>query len=85
MILRGALAQIACGLAIGLPVAVWAGGILRSQLFGVRNGDPLILGAAAGALIACALAAALVPARRATRIDPMQAPARRVVLARQYG
>ena len=73
MILRGALAQIACGLAIGLPVAVWAGGILRSQLFGVSNGDPLILGAAAGALIACALVAALVPARRATRIDPMQA------------
>ncbi len=73
MILRSALAQIACGLAIGLPVAVWAGGILQSQLFGVRYGDPLILGGAAGALLACALLAALVPARRATTIDPMQA------------
>jgi predicted permease len=73
MILRGALAQIACGLAIGLPVAIWAGSVLQSQLFGVRNGDPLILAAAAAALIACALLAALVPARRATTIDPMQA------------
>ncbi|MDR3701883.1 MAG: hypothetical protein P4L56_19695 [Candidatus Sulfopaludibacter sp.] len=60
-------------LAIGLPVAVWAGGILQSQLFGVRNGDPLILATAAAALIACAALAALVPARRATTIDSMQA------------
>jgi predicted permease len=73
MILRGALAQILCGLAIGLPVAIWAGRILQSQLFGVRNGDPLVFGGAAGALIACAVLAALVPARRATRIDPVQA------------
>ena len=73
MILRGALAQIALGLAIGLPAAVWAGGILRSQLYGVRNGDPWILGAVALMLTACAVLAALVPALRATRIDPVTA------------
>jgi predicted permease len=73
MILRGAMAQIAFGLAIGLPAALWAGGNIRSQLFGVENSDPAILAGAAGALIACAALAAFVPARRATRIDPIQA------------
>jgi len=73
MILRGALAQIGCGLALGLPVSLWAGRILQSELFGIRGGDPVILGSAGSVLIGAALLAALVPARRATAIDPIQA------------
>jgi len=52
------------GLAIGIPVALAAGRLLASQLYGVKSYDPAILGLAAAALTACALVAAFVPARR---------------------
>jgi macrolide transport system ATP-binding/permease protein len=70
MILGGALAQIAVGLAFGIPASWAAGRVLEAQLYGVKNGDPLILTGAALALIAAACAASLVPAWRASTIDP---------------
>ncbi|HUI40476.1 MAG TPA: FtsX-like permease family protein, partial [Terriglobia bacterium] len=73
LVLRGALVQIALGLAIGIPVALAGGRVLADQLFGVKSYDPVILAAAALVLAACALVAACVPARRATRVDPMVA------------
>ena len=73
LILRGALVQIALGLAIGIPAALAGGKLLSSQLYGVQSRDPVILGLAAGVLAACALVAGLVPARRAASIDPIQA------------
>ncbi len=73
LILRGALVQIALGLAIGIPAALAGGKLLSSQLYGVQSRDPVILGLAAGVLAACALVAGLVPAQRAASIDPIQA------------
>jgi len=67
--LRGALA----GVAAGLVLAVALGSTVRALLIGVEPGDPLTLAAVSLTLIAAAAAACWVPARRAARIDPMQA------------
>jgi predicted permease len=73
LVLRGAFAQVAVGLAIGIPVALAGGHLLASQLYGVKAWDPLTLGSSTFALALCALVAALAPARRATKVDPMVA------------
>jgi ABC-type antimicrobial peptide transport system permease subunit len=73
MVLRSALRQVAWGLAIGIPVALAGGRVLADQLYGVRNYDPMTVGLAATVLVACALLAAAVPARRASGVDPLVA------------
>lgn len=60
----------ATGIVLGLAGAVAAGRLLGSLLHGVGPADPLALGGAALALAAAALAASLIPARRAARTDP---------------
>src|SRR5437879_5970273 len=47
LVLRGALAQLGVGLAIGIPAAIAGGHVLAHQLYGVKSYDPMILGAAA--------------------------------------
>ena len=61
------------GLAIGLGAAVALGQLVAQLLFGIVPHDPLTLASVAIGLAAVALAACLVPARRATRVDPMVA------------
>ncbi len=73
LVLRGALVQVALGLAIGIPVALAGGRLLSAELYGVKSHDPLILGLAVVTLAACASVAGFVPARRATMVDPMVA------------
>jgi predicted permease len=73
MILRGALGETGLGLLIGIPAALGAGRMLADQLYGVKTYDPWILGGAALILAACACAAGLGPALRASSIDPVQA------------
>jgi macrolide transport system ATP-binding/permease protein len=73
LVLRGALVQLSVGLAIGIPGALAGGRMLASQLYGVKSYDPMTLGLAAVILIVCAILAALVPARRAMRVDPVVA------------
>jgi len=73
MVLRGAFGQVAIGLALGIPAAIGAGHLISSQLFGVRPWDPLMLSGATLLLGLAALIAAVIPARRATRVDPMVA------------
>ena len=73
LVLRSALRQVAWGMAIGIPVALAGGRALAGQLYGVRNDDPVIVGLAATVLVACALLAAAVPARRASGVDPLVA------------
>jgi ABC-type antimicrobial peptide transport system permease subunit len=71
MVLREAFWQVGIGLALGLPAAIGAGYLIASQLFGVRPYDPLMLTEATLLLGLSALLAAIIPARRATRVDPM--------------
>ena len=73
MMLRGAFLQVGLGLLLGIPAAIFMGHLMASQLFGVTNYSPLVLGATILALSTAAFAAAVVPARRAASIDPMQA------------
>jgi ABC-type antimicrobial peptide transport system permease subunit len=61
------------GCAIGLGIAVACSHLLRSLLFGVSAFDSLVLTLAAVFVLLLALIASLLPARRAARIDPMQA------------
>jgi ABC-type antimicrobial peptide transport system permease subunit len=61
----------ATGAALGLVGALAATRILRAVLFGVSPTDPLTLAAVVAAMCAVGVAAAYVPARRATRVDPM--------------
>ncbi|MBT9331217.1 ABC transporter permease [Paracidobacterium acidisoli] len=73
MVMRGAFAQIAIGLAIGLPLALIAGIFLAHQLYEVPRFDPLVLLAALVVLTFSAAIAAILPARRAASIEPVQA------------
>ena len=73
MVLRGAFAPVGLGLALGTPVAFLAGRLLGDQLYGVQSYDPLSMLIAVGALSLAAVVAALIPARRASSIEPMEA------------
>ncbi|MGC2162279.1 MAG: ABC transporter permease [Silvibacterium sp.] len=73
MVLCSVFAQIALGLALGIPAALLAGHLMASQLYGVGSYDPLALTGATLALALCATAAGFIPAIRAASIDPMQA------------
>jgi predicted permease len=72
-ILREAFLLAAAGLALGIPAAVLLTTLIKAQLYGVAPNDPVTLLPAAILLIAVALLAAYIPARRATRIDPILA------------
>jgi putative ABC transport system permease protein len=67
---RGALV-IVSGIAAGLAGALALGRILARLLFGVSAADPLVLGGVMVALATIGFAACYIPARRATRVDPM--------------
>ena len=73
LVLRGAFLQVAIGLAIGIPLVFLSGKLLASQLYGVGGFDPLVLILAIATLALCALAASILPARRAAIIEPIQA------------
>lgn len=70
-VLRQASIPVAAGIAGGLVLAAWGSRYLVSLLYGVVPLDvPSFIGAAA-LIVVCALAAALIPARRASRVDPI--------------
>ena len=73
LVLRDALVMIAAGTAIALP-CVWAlGRLVESQLYDVKPTDPVAIAAATLVLCAAALGAALIPARRASTVNPTDA------------
>jgi putative ABC transport system permease protein len=73
LVLREGVAQAMAGLALGATGGVLLMRAFRSMLFGVAPADPLTLGIVTAGLLATALAACALPARRAMRIDPVQA------------
>ena len=73
MVLAQSGRLVLAGLAAGTVAAVFLTRLLRTQLFEVSPGDPKTLGAVAGLLAAAAMAASYIPARKATRVDPMTA------------
>ncbi len=76
-IVRGVLRQgmrlVVAGAAIGLGAAFATAQAMETMVFGVRPVDPATWGVATGALLAIGALAALIPALRATRVDPMVA------------
>jgi macrolide transport system ATP-binding/permease protein len=72
-VLRGALGQVAIGVAVGVPATVWAGRLLQSQLFGVSGHEPAVLVGGVIVLVLSATIAALIPAQRAAAMDPARA------------
>ncbi len=73
LIIRGALAQLAVGLALGIPASLLMGRLMTTLLFHISAYNPLILAAASIVLAVCAATAALVPALRAASLDPVRA------------
>jgi hypothetical protein len=73
MVVWDGLRLTGLGLAIGLPLALAVGQLLRSALYRVNGADPAIFGGAIFVLALAAILASYLPARRATAIAPMQA------------
>ncbi len=73
LVLRQGMLPVLGGVAIGIAGAFAATRILRSFLFGVKADDPPTFVAVALLLVGIGLLACYVPARRSTRIDPMEA------------
>ncbi len=73
LILQRAFLLVGLGLAIGVPVALLGGRVMRNQLYGVRTYDPVTLGVAILVLSFFAALAGFIPARRAASIEPMTA------------
>jgi predicted permease len=73
LVVREILPVVAAGAVLGLALAFAAGATLRGVVHGIGAHDPAVLGASVLALLLTAALAAWVPARRATRIDPVEA------------
>jgi predicted permease len=73
LVVREALLLWGIGAAVALPTALALGRFLRAELFGVAPGDPWMMAAATLLLALIAALATALPARRAVRIDPVQA------------
>ena len=73
MVMRGALSQTLFGLALGVPAALLWVRFVESQLFDIKGVNPTALLVAVFALAAASSMAGLIPARRASKVDPVVA------------
>jgi ABC-type antimicrobial peptide transport system permease subunit len=73
LVMREVLVLLAIGLAIGVPAALGLGRYVASQLYGIEPQDPGIALATVAGLSMVSAAAGLIPAYRASRIDPILA------------
>ncbi len=73
LIVKEVGAMVALGVAVGLPLSYGLARFSESLLFGVRAGDPTVYALGLALITLIALAACYIPARRATRVDPLVA------------
>lgn len=73
LVLRDALMMIVWGIVIGLPLVWGLGRLVESQLYEVKPWDPVVIVVAISFLGSAAIAAALIPAMRASGVDPTHA------------
>jgi len=73
MVLRDSAFLVLPGAAAGIAAALASTRLIQSSLFGLKAGDPGTIAASVSTLLAVSLAAVLLPARRAARLDPTQA------------
>ena len=73
LVLRQGLSLVVMRIVIGLMGAVWLTEAMKSLLFGVSPNDPPTFATVSALLLAVAAAATYIPARRATKVDPMVA------------
>jgi len=73
MVLRDALGMVSAGLLVGIPVALWSRKFAGSLIEGLPPSSVLPISMAALGVIAVAFMASYIPARRATKVDPMEA------------
>jgi ABC-type antimicrobial peptide transport system permease subunit len=72
-VLRETLTLVAIGIAIGVPAALGVARLVRSMLFGLTFVDPIVIVSAAALLALVAALSGYLPARRASRVDPIVA------------
>jgi putative ABC transport system permease protein len=73
LVVKEVASMMLAGVAVGLPLAYGTARLSESLLFGVHAGDPLAYMLGVGLIAVVALAACYIPARRATRVDPLVA------------
>jgi len=73
MVLREGMLLVGVGMAIGIPLSLTSGQVLHSYLFGLKSTDPISLFVVIVALGAVAIFAGFIPARRATKVNPVVA------------
>jgi putative ABC transport system permease protein len=73
LVMREVLLLLAIGLAVGVPAALGLGRYIAAQLYGIQAHDPFIATSTVALLTMVSAAAGLVPAQRASRVDPMLA------------
>ena len=73
LVLRQGMLQLSIGLVLGLAFALALANLLKTLLFEVQPRDPIVFGSMALVLSVAAGLATFIPARRATRADPVQA------------
>jgi ABC-type antimicrobial peptide transport system permease subunit len=73
MVMRESLVLSAIGIGVGLPLAIGGSRLLKSMLFGLTPGDPLSFGVAVAGIALVTIGASLIPARRASSVNPIVA------------
>ena len=73
MVLRQGMNPVVAGLVTGVGASILTGRMIQSLLFGMRPFDPPTLATVVFVVVIVAIAACYIPARRATKVDPMVA------------
>jgi ABC-type antimicrobial peptide transport system permease subunit len=73
MVLRDAAILLGIGIVLGIAAAVASASVLQSMLYGIGSRDPLVLSVVCVAVAIAGVAAAYIPARRAAKVDPIEA------------